>query len=261
MPELPDVEIFREYFQSTALNQEIEKVDITAPQMLEGISAERLEEALKSRTFESAVRHGKYLFAETQGGWLVLHFGMTGFLRYEKSSEPAPEHARLMVKFANDYRLAFDCARKLGKIGWTKDIPQFVEDQALGVDPLDESFDRDDFRKLLEKRRGSIKGLLMNQKALAGIGNIYSDEILFHAGISPRRSVKDLRQDECDALYDTLEEVLHTAIEWRVGKKGWPGNWLLPRRRPDEDCPRCGGKIEKVRVSGRSAYYCPAHQD
>ncbi|MFO7983635.1 MAG: DNA-formamidopyrimidine glycosylase family protein [Desulfuromonadales bacterium] len=261
MPELPDVEIFREYFQSTALNQEIGEVKITAPQMLGGIGADRLKDALKGRTFESAVRHGKYLFAETQGGWLVLHFGMTGFLRYEKSSEPAPEHARLMVKFANGYRLAFDCARKLGRIGWTKEIPRFVEEQDLGVDPLDESFDRKEFRKLLEKRRGSIKGLLMNQKALAGVGNIYSDEILFHAGISPRRSVKDLRQDECDALYGTMEEVLHTAIEWRVGEKGWPENWLLPRRRPDEDCPRCGGKIEKVNASGRSAYYCPAHQD
>lgn len=261
MPELPDVEIFREYFQSAALHQKIKAVEVRSRDLLKGISENRLNEKLLERTFSAALRHGKYLFGEVEGeGWLILHFGMTGFLKYFRKTDQASEHLRLLVEFTNGYRLAYDCRRKLGQIGWTADRKQFVKDKGLGPDPLDPEFDGEVFWQLLEKRRGSIKGLLMNQQTLAGLGNIYSDEILFQAGIHPQRNVADLEEREKKHLYQCLEEVLHAAIECRVGEKGWPDEWLLPRREAGRKCPRCGGKIRRLKISGRSAYCCTEHQ-
>lgn len=261
MPELPDVEIFKQYFRATALQQEIDGVEILSPELLSGGSEKCLQDLLCGRSFTEVARYGKYLFAAADGrGWLVLHFGMTGFLRYFKKENQSPKHLRLLVSFANGYRLAYDCQRKLGQIGWCIDRARFIRDKRLGPDPLDERFDREAFGEILENRRGAIKSLLMNQQALCGIGNVYSDEILFHADVHPRRKVADLTQDERTNLYARLKDVLHTAIECRVGEKGWPDSWLLPHREVAEACPRCGGEILRLKVSGRSTYCCEKHQ-
>lgn len=261
MPELPDVEIFREYFQATSLHQKITGLYLESMELVKGISGAKLREQLKGRSFTAAVRHGKHLFGVTDdGGSLVLHFGMTGFLKYYQKAEEKPEYLKLAVEFANGYQLGYDCRRKLGRIGWTQDHKRFIHSKGLGPDPLSETFDREIFLQLLAKRRGSIKGLLMNQKALAGIGNVYSDEMLFQVGIHPKRPVNDLQEEEKQQLYDNLQEVLHTAIDRRVGEKGWPDDWLLPHREPDAECPRCGGKIRRIKVAGRSAYCCGKHQ-
>ncbi len=261
MPELPDVEIFKEYFQATALHQEIDDIEVKSSDLLEGVSKQRLIEKLSQRKFCGVNRHGKYLFAElTGGGWLVLHFGMTGSLKYFRNDQQAPDHIRLLISFTNDYRLAYDCPRKFGRVSWTADWKRFVADNELGPDPLHNDFDKQIFRQILEKRRGMIKSLLMNQKALAGIGNIYSDEILFQAGIHPETGVNELGKEEVDKLYDCLMHVLHTAIDLRVGKNGWPNDWLLPHRKAGTDCPRCGDEILRLQVSGRSAYCCGKHQ-
>jgi formamidopyrimidine-DNA glycosylase len=260
MPELPDVEIFREYFMATALHQRIRGVEIRSPELLEGISEKRLKQKISGQAFSSATRHGKYLFAEVGMGCLVLHFGMTGFLKYFKNTASAPEYSRLLVEFANGYRLTYNCRRKLGRIGWTADREQFVKGKGLGPDPLNAEFNETAFQQLLEKRRGSIKGLLMNQQVLAGIGNIYSDEILFQAGIHPKRKVPELQDTEKKKIYDCLKEVLQIAIKRRVGKKGWPEKWLLPHRKPGKKCPHCGGEIRRLKVAGRSAYFCREHQ-
>ena len=260
MPELPDVEIFRQYLQATALHQQIRQVRVEEPDLLDGVSPGRLRKQLEGESLQSAVRHGKYLFAEAgDRGWLVLHFGMTGFLKYFRDDGSRPDHVRLSLQFAGGYRLAYACPRKLGRIAWWETIEGFVADRKLGPDPLAEGFDAGDFGALLEKRRGSIKGLLMNQEALAGIGNIYSDEILFQAGIHPRTTVAELR-GEGQRIFGHLKDVLRGAIECRVGEQGWPEGWLLPHREPGAECPRCGGRIERVKVVGRSAYLCTEHQ-
>jgi formamidopyrimidine-DNA glycosylase len=260
MPELPDVEIFRQYLQATALHQQIRQVRVEEPDLLDGVSPGRLRRKLEGEALQSAVRHGKYLFvAAGDRGWLVLHFGMTGFLKYFRDNGSRPDHVRLSLQFAGGYRLAYACPRKLGRIAWCETLERFVADRELGPDPLTGDFDAGDFGVLLEKRRGSIKGLLMNQKALAGIGNIYSDEILFQAAIHPRTAVAELR-GEGERLFGRVTDVLRSAIDCRVGERGWPEDWLLPRREPGAECPRCGGRIERIKVVGRSAYLCVDHQ-
>ena len=260
MPELPDVEIFRDYFQATCLHQKITGLHLESMELVKGISGTKLREQLEGRSFTAAARHGKYLFGVTGGGSLVLHFGMTGFLKYFKKDEAAPDYLKLRIEFANGFQLGYDCRRKLGQIGWTTNRNRYIQAKGLGPDALAEGFDLDSFLQLLKNRHGSIKGLLMNQQALAGIGNVYSDEMLFQAGIHPKRPVDDLQDEEKQRLYDNLQEVLHTAIERRVGEKGWPDDWLLPHREPEAECPRCGGKIRRIDVAGRSAYCCGDHQ-
>jgi len=102
--------------------------------------------------------------------------------------------------------------------------------------------------------------LLMNQKVLAGIGNIYADEILFLAGMHPKTKASELEAKDRRLLAGKTRHVLETAIAKRAGAKGWPASWLLPRREEGRTCPRCGGKIKRLTVSGRGTYYCPGHQ-
>jgi len=261
MPELPDVVIFKRYLQATALYQKIEAVEEVSTPLLDGISAKQLRKNLLGRSFEDADRHGKYLFARVaEDGWLVLHFGMSGFLKYFKNTDQAPAHVRLLIAFTNGYHLAYDCSRKLGRVSWTTDRKRFIDNQQLGPDALAEKFDEEVFRSLLDKRRGSIKSLLMNQQALAGIGNIYSDEILFHADIHPRRKAANLQEADQQKLYHCLRKVLQTAIDRHAGENGWPDDWLLPVRSSSQTCPRCGGEIRRSKISGRSSYFCASHQ-
>lgn len=260
MPELPDVEIFRQYLQSTALHRTIEKVRVEAPEMLGDVSASRLQERLAGNALGAVRRHGKYLFAAADSaGWLVLHFGMTGYLKAYRDPESAPGHERLVLDLADGYHLAYACPRKLGRIDWCRTPEEFRKQEGLGPDPFGEGFGRAAFDELLAGRRGSIKGLLMNQQAVAGIGNIYSDEILFQTGIHPRTRAADLRE-RGGGLFDGMMAVLETAVACRVGERGWPEGWLLPRREPGAACPRCGGRIERIRVVGRNAYVCSRHQ-
>jgi len=261
MPELPDVEVFKQYLKVTSLHKKIMNLEVKNQSLLEDISISKLKEHLLSSEFDDASRHGKYLFAKVKGrGVLVLHFGMTGFLKYFKRLEDKPEHTHLTITFKTGYHLAYSCQRKLGMIGWAADEKEFNAKKDLGPDPLDDSFDFDLFLKILKKRRGSIKSLLMNQTAIAGIGNIYSDEILFQSGIHPRTQCSELQEKDQKQIYDCLEHVLHTAVQRRAGEDGWPKSWLLPTREPGNPCPRCKGQIQKIKISGRSAYYCSSHQ-
>jgi formamidopyrimidine-DNA glycosylase len=203
------------------------------------------------------VRHGKHLFVKlSKNGWLRMHFGMTGFLRYFKNRSQQPEHVRLRLDFSNGYCLAYDNLRLLGQIGWVSEPDKFVKDENLGPDAL-KGLDLKKFRKLLSGRRGSIKSALMDQNAIAGIGNIYSDEILFQAKIHPGTSAKNLLKNRLKKVYEALQQVLQVAIECRADPEKFPDHFLIPRREEGKACPRCAGRVEKITISGRSGYLCP----
>jgi formamidopyrimidine-DNA glycosylase len=258
MPELPDVETFRRYLDATSLHQEIEKVEVRSRQILEGVSAQELKDGLEGRTFESTRRHGKYLFVELDdANWLVLHFGMTGHLKYFKDMEKDPPYDRLLITFANGYHLAYDAQRKLGEVALTEDVEEFIEEKGWGPDALKSSFDLAAFKEALAGRRGMAKSTLMNQHIVAGIGNVYSDEILFQMGIHPRTKVNQLDGETLEELFHTMKEVLQKAIDRQADADQFPDDYITPHRYDDGECPRCGGEIERVKVSGRSAYYCP----
>jgi formamidopyrimidine-DNA glycosylase len=261
LPELPDVQVYKQYIDATSLHQEIEAVQVHSQQMLEGVDAQEIENRLGGRTFEGTRRYGKYLFVELDDGdWLMLHFGMTGDLKYYKKPDKEPEYDQILFNFTNGYHLAYIMPRKLGEVRILDDPKDLIEAKELGPDVLADDFDFERFREILSGRRGMIKSRLMDQQIMSGIGNVYSDEILFQAGIYPRTPVNELDADSLRRVFDCLKTVLHVAIEHQAEPEQFPDGYLTPYRHTDHPCPKCGGTIERIEVSGRAGYFCPACQ-
>ncbi len=259
MPELPDVQVYKEYLDATSLHHEVTRVRVGDDRILEGISARSLARAMKGHAFEKAHRHGKHLFVRIgEGGWLHVHFGMTGGLRYYKKEDKRPEHSRVVVGFENGFHLALVFQRLFGSIGLVEEPEDFIREKKLGPDALEVSCEV--FVDILQGRRGTIKSALMNQPAIAGVGNIYSDEILFHARLLPDRPAADLDASTLEDLWRTSGKVLRMAIKARVNTDKMPTEWLLTHRSEGEECPGCGGEVSSKKISGRRSYFCPGCQ-
>ena len=257
MPELTDVERFKRYAETTSLHQVIAGVEVLSPELLENCTPEKIQSRLKGGSFTAAMRIGKHLLLKTSTNiYLTLHFGMTGFLLYGKHPKAENEHARMRIRFGNGYRLFFFCRRKLGKIGMASDIEKFAEDHGIGPDALQVS--GKEFMEIFRGKRGMVKPALTNQKTLAGLGNILSDEILFSAGIHPREKIDDLAAKTLERLYKAMNSVLREGISRNPEKV--PDKTLAAHRREGDRCPRCGGEIKLIRIQQRSSYYCAEHQ-
>jgi len=267
MPELPDVETMRRYLEATSLYQEIERVSFQSPGYLLGEDPgphpdvrRRLKDALEGRAFDDTERHGKWMFVSLRDGriqTLGLHFGMTGGLRYFRDMADEPAYDRVRFDFSTGYHLAYVSMRKLGAVRLIEDVDAFVERKDLGPDALAEELDFDTFRRRLEGRRTMIKVLFLDQQVLAGLGNVYADEILYQAGIHPRAKANGLDGEELRALYETMHEVLETAIDKQAQPGDLPDSYLTAHRHEDGVCPRCGAALERVKVSSRTSYTCP----
>jgi formamidopyrimidine-DNA glycosylase len=259
MPELPDVEVFKQYLDATSLHQRIRRVEISAGRMLHGVSIRALDAALTRHQLAETRRHGKHLFARiTRGGWLRLHFGMTGALTYFKHGAATPSHTRLQLDFTNGNGLAFSDVRMFGAIGLVDNVDVFLADQQLGPDALDLDIVR--FRDALDGHRGGIKSTLMNQRVIAGLGNVYTDEVLFAAHVDPRAHTECLDDATLRDLHHAMQEVLERAIDAHVDPDRFPRSFLLQHRAGNGTCPRCGRPLRHERIAGRTTYYCPRDQ-
>lgn len=183
---------------------------------------------------------------------------MTGFLNYHHPSGDAPKYAQIRVRFKNKNALAYCSKRKFGKLGVVHSPEAFIKAHDLGPDALEIKLS--DFRKLLSKKHGMLKTALMDQSMLAGMGNVYTDEVLYQCQMHPETAVQKLSDKEIKSLYHTMQRVLKTAIRHQANPDDMPSGYLLSHRKPKEDCPRCQGTIRKLTVGGRSTYICPACQ-
>ena len=261
MPELPDVETFRRYLEATAFGRRIAAVHVNAPEMLEGISPPALRSRLEHRRFARTRRHGKYLFAGLDSGdWLVLHFGMTGFLKHYTRAVARPSHVRLQIDFTDGSSLAFDDQRKFGQIGLTGDVGAFLEERRLGPDPLENGLDFATFKALIGRRRGAVKPVLLNQRVIAGIGNIYADEILFQAHLHPEMRLDRLHGSSLRDLYRAIIRVLAQAVRARADIDRLPRGYLLHERYAGGRCPKCRRPLARLTIGMRTTYYCPRDQ-
>jgi formamidopyrimidine-DNA glycosylase len=259
MPELPEVETFTRYFARHALGQRVARVDVRDERILT-LRKETFVRKLKGRAFTSVRRHGKHLFADAGATWLHLHFGMTGDLAYYR--EPAEEahvferQMRAVVEVEDDAR-----EPRLFGLAELLDSPDaYIEAQGLGPDPLDRKFTFARFAALLEKRRGAIKSLLMSQEILAGLGNLYVDEILYQTSIHPRRPIDRLKKEEERAVFTAMRRILREAIARHGREAELPARYLYHHREEGERCPICGGSIQRTVVFGRTTYFCGKHQ-
>ena len=255
MPELPDVETFKRYLDATSLHQPIKGVNVRSAYVLKGVSERELGRQLKGRSLERSCRHGKHLFVRTDGDlWLRLHFGMTGSLEYLRDQRQAPKDTRVLFGFANHSRLAFRDQRKFGEIGLLKDVDEFLRKRALGPDALDINLSQ--FKGIVKKHRAAVKTILLNQKLIAGIGNIYADEILFRARIHPATQASALKKKTVTELLRATRHILKEAIDAQADADLMPRSWLLPHRGKGGKCPRCGRLLKSSRIGGRTAWFC-----
>jgi formamidopyrimidine-DNA glycosylase len=261
MPELPDVEGFKEVLVKSALRKTIDGVAVTDARILAGRSARTFAARLRGAKLMAARRHGKYLMASVdRGGWLVLHFGITGGLRFIPKSAKEPPFTRVRIDFANDGSLAYTNKRMIGRVSLVEDATDFVAQEKLGPDALDPKFDFQAFKTAVAGIGRNAKSVLMDQQIIAGIGNIFSDEILFQARINPSARMDELSASELEHLFLTMRKVLKAAIVSGAGSEEFtermPKGSLLPERKKGGQCPRCGSLLKIFKLGGRTAYCC-----
>ncbi len=256
MPELPDVEHDRRVLAEHAVGRLIERTVTTDAGILRNVSEVTLDRALRGYRFDEPERHGKWLLAWTTGPAVLIHFGMTGELI--PADGPGGRHRHDRVIFELDRgELRYRNMRKLGGVWLAHDREAATAILGpLGPDAL--TLDRRGFRALLARRRGQVKAALMDQRLLAGLGNLLADEALWRAGIHPARRIEDMGPETRDRLFDSIRAVVRTSVE-RFDRL--PRGWLIHvRGRPDGTCPRCGTPLARTVVGGRTTYFCPNHQ-
>jgi formamidopyrimidine-DNA glycosylase len=261
MPELPDVEIFRRRLDHTATGRRITDVKVKDARLLDGVSARELERRLVGRRIRSTERHGKHLIAGLDdGSALILHFGMTGTIETSAEDAAAPRYEVLHIGLGKDRWASVTSRRKLGHIWLTSDVATFLKDHSQGPDALAKPLDADAFGTALVAKRSVLKTALMDQARIAGIGNIYADEILFQARLHPLTQVGDLERDQLERLYRTTIWVLLQAIARSVMAEGpasaFPDDWLSAHREPGGRCPRCRALLATIKTGGRTGYFC-----
>jgi formamidopyrimidine-DNA glycosylase len=272
MPELPEVETFVRSLKfggmtgEPILNRHIHYADLFWPRTLAFSDAdENFLAWFPGKTVEDVARRGKYVILSIPPKFLIIHLRMSGDLRVEsKNSRINKKHDRFLIEFYDGYRLVFNDPRKFGRI-WLVNHPEDVF-QRLGIEPLSSSFTAAWMRENARKKKKVIKTLLLDQTFIAGIGNIYSDEALFQAGIHPNRKAEDLSDAEIDQLTHAIQNVLQAGIAQNGASIDWVyrgGNFqhhFQVYHRNGEPCFRCGTPIERTVIGQRSAHFCPKCQ-
>jgi formamidopyrimidine-DNA glycosylase len=270
MPELPEVETIRRDLMPRVVGHTITHVFLSpdAPRLVRWPSPAEFCRALPGQRIEAISRRGKYLlFHLSEGRYLIVHLRMTGALLHRP--QDAPDDPYLWIRFSLDdsSELRYTDLRKLGSM-WLVEEPEAIVGK-LGPDAL-EGLSWQALRSLTDGRSAPIKAVLMDQQALAGLGNIYSEEALFLAGIHPRRPAKSLNDDEVTRLHRAIGEVLAEAMSHRgssfrdyvdaEGRQGQHQWHVRVYRRTDEPCYTCGTQIQRIKLGGRSTHFCPRCQ-
>jgi len=260
MPELPDVEVYRQRLQNAARGRTLQGARVYDGQVLAGTSARALDRALRGARVAGTRRHGKALYAVMhRAPHLRLHFGMTGDLVLAGADDRDPGHTRVAFLLPAGRRLLFVDQRKLGEVGLVDDVDDDVAQHDLGPDVLD--LDAAALAALLRGSGAGLKALLTDQQQVAGLGNIYTDEVLFQARLDPRAPAAALSDAGVGRLFRQTHRVLERAVRADADPAAMPRGWLLHHREDSASCPRGNGEIRSFSVGGRRGYWCPACQE
>ncbi len=273
MPELPEVQTVASELQQRLPGRTITGAEVLWPRTVGHPSVDEFVALLRARRVESVDRRAKYVLIRLDDrSLLALHLRMTGRVTIEPAARPRDPHTRLVLRLDDGDELRFADMRKFGRwyfvpAGDTLPLASFA---TLGPEPLDEAFTPQVFAQRVAARRGNVKAALLDQRLVAGLGNIYADEALFRARIHPRRTLPSLSAAEVAALHAAIVAVLQRAIgrggtsfsDYRTtwGQLGGYQEELDVFRRTGAPCPACGAPIERTVVAGRGTHYCPRCQ-
>lgn len=270
MPELPEVESVRRSLEPRLLDRTVHAIIAPFPGAVVG-DLQLFEDNMRGQRFGPIERYGKYLaFSFVSGAFLMMHLRMTGQAILTGSEDPVDPHCRIRLILDDNDELRFIDMRKFGRVTFAKDRATLETMFTLGPEPLTEAFTVDALAKALSGR-AKVKSALLDQRRIAGLGNIYVDESLFRAGIHPERTVDTLTPTDIEKLHSAIEgsiadALAHggTTIRNYVQGDGRPGEFkdhLRVYGRFDEACLQCGTTLQRIRVGGRGTTYCPNCQE
>ena len=271
MPELPEVETIRRQLAPRVVGRTIVEAEVLDPLWCSPRAPEEVERDLRGERIASLARRGKWLIMELDGDrFLVMHLRMTGTLLYD--APPGTLYERVRWTLDDGHELRFCDPRRFGTgelaMGTAARDAFFAA--RLGLEPLDGELTGEALRRMARGRRAPVKAFLLDQRRIAGVGNIYADEALFRAGIHPLRPVGTLTRTQCDALALAVREALQAGVaaggasidDFRHvdGVRGAFQNEFLVHLRRGEPCPRCAAPVVKFVAAGRGTYACESCQ-
>jgi formamidopyrimidine-DNA glycosylase len=267
MPELPEVETIRRQLAPQLEGRTILDAEILDPRWTRPLAPEALEDELRGATVERVGRSGKYLvWTLSDDRYLLIHLRMTGSLLFDPVADPP--HTRVRLTLDGGHRLVYVDPRRFGtgNLLLGAAARDAYLSARLGVEPFTPGFTAEHLRDLARGRKAPIKSFLLDQRRIAGVGNIYADEALFRAGIHPLRPAGNLTGPQWARLRDAVEAALAAGIEAKGasiddfrhldGARGSFQDRFLIHRREGEPCPNCGGEVRKIVVGGRGTYVC-----
>jgi formamidopyrimidine-DNA glycosylase len=269
MPELPEVETIVQGLRKSVIGKKIKSIQCDGCRVF---NQRNFSKDLVGKKIKSVKRRGKFIILELSDNYyLLIHLGMTGGLFHQRKGQPKDKHDHLTLRFAdNKTELRYNDQRKFGRIRkLTTDNRELITELLhLGCEPLEVT--ADEFAELVSKRKGRIKPLLLNQTIIAGIGNIYSDEALFEAGIHPLTPANRISKPKLKKLHRAIQKILKKAIlaggssvDNYTNLQGERGFFQLEHKvygREGEKCKRCGTKIKRTKIVQRSTHFCPRCQ-
>ena len=268
MPEIAEVETVRNTLKRMILNKKIKEVNVIYPKMIES-DIDDFKNQLPGKTIVDIKRIGKWLIFDLGKYYLLSHLRMEGKYFVKKHDEEINKHEHVIITFTDNTDLRYHDTRKFGRMNLIKkeDLYKVEAIKKQGLEPTDKNLTANYLYEKINKKNLPIKTILLDQTIISGLGNIYADEVLFSSKINPLKKGKDITLNECENIKVSSKKVIEEAIKCvgttirsytsSLGVTGRFQQYLNVHKKEGEKCKNCGNIIKKIKVGGRSTYYCP----
>ena len=277
MPELPEVESVRRGLDEIVVGETVDKVEVRWPRIIESPETNDFAKRLMGQTIEEVRRRGKFLLFYFTNDVLISHLRMEGKYQIVEPEKDGrlprrDKHMHILFHLKSGRKLIYHDVRKFGRMSLVEKGTEFTHKSLmkLGPEPTREDFQLEEMQEFLKRRKKAIKGVLLDQQMVVGLGNIYADEVLFHAKIHPLTPANTLTDAEEIRLHEATIEIMTNAIKSggttirtylnAFGDAGSYQNQLKVYGKNGEACPNCGTEILKIKVAGRGTHFCPVCQ-
>ncbi len=267
MPEIAEVETVRNILKQKILNKKIKKVTIIYGKIIEN-DLDEFKKIMTNNTFHDIKRRGKWLIFELDNHYLLSHLRMEGKYFIKRSDEEIEKHEHIIFTFTDNTDLRYHDTRKFGVMAVVKkeDLENYEGIKKQGIEPISDELTKEYLYDNFHKRNLPMKTLLLDQTIISGLGNIYADEVLFASGVLPTKLGKDISLSECERILVSAKEIIEKAIlnggttirsyTSSLGVTGRFQQFLKVHKREGMPCLECNNTIKRIKIGGRSTYYC-----